>query len=532
MEELAKNLNKFLQVDDPRKVFGIKGDWGVGKTHFWKSYRSNLNLKDTSCQGIRYTSAFGVDSEEKLLALLAADGFNDKNKIKRLVGELIKIFKLPYVSSTGPIAKHIENGLIKKSLICIDDLERSPMSGNAMLGLVSRLTQELDCKVILLYNEDKVEPKIKEDLDLYREKVIDSEFKYAPSIEQNLGIVWKSSIPETVLRVFKYFENPNIRIIVRVDWIHKQLQDGLEGQTETMVNHLIDNATILSVIFYGGYGGFSLQEAINYSPYGLVWDDDETENKETDKFKVLAELKYSPHDLDFLIVALLENGYAAFEEHRSIIAECSSATERLKIEQWHSEIWDKYRNNFTFTQSNFMDEMTDIILKHHQKIRPVDVITTVLFLQKLDVQTDYNSILDNSVTRFVEASKRDNFHDERMKTYDFPEEINNKIKSELEKKFRSKTFEEVFEYVANGNSPNPIETKILENQSEDYLFSFLESCKMENLPQLIASYLQAFSRPDLKDCKAPVIMRAALKRIGERSPMDFHRVRRLIDPDL
>ena len=58
---------------------------------------------------------------------------------------------------------------LNESLVCIDDLERrgSDLSMRDVLGLVSRLVEQKQCKVVLLLNDKE---KGLDDYEKYREK--------------------------------------------------------------------------------------------------------------------------------------------------------------------------------------------------------------------------------------------------------------------------------------------------------------------------------------------------------------------------
>ena len=106
-------------------------------------------------------------------------------------------------------------------LICIDDLERKSekLSMSTLLGYVSNLSESSNCKVILIFNDDTLSDKDKEEIDRYREKVIDLELEYSPNPINNIDIEFSSHLcRDLICKIFKPEDLNNIRIIKHIKW--------------------------------------------------------------------------------------------------------------------------------------------------------------------------------------------------------------------------------------------------------------------------------------------------------------------------
>ena len=58
---ITKILDEFLASDD--RVAVIKGEWGVGKTHFWnRYYEGKRNKREIDQIAYSYVSLFGLNS--------------------------------------------------------------------------------------------------------------------------------------------------------------------------------------------------------------------------------------------------------------------------------------------------------------------------------------------------------------------------------------------------------------------------------------------------------------------------------------
>ncbi len=175
--------NDFLIDKESSFAIALTGEWGIGKTHFWKEFY-NEKHKDLGISKYSYVSLFGVDSIDALKFEIALSTHATTQKKDYLTG-LKGIFKkgldaidLPKLEGTG-VTLSLGKGLISSAitsligdtLICIDDIER--LSKNLdikdVMGLVNHLSLEKNCKVVVILHEGKADKEFRE----YKEKVFD-----------------------------------------------------------------------------------------------------------------------------------------------------------------------------------------------------------------------------------------------------------------------------------------------------------------------------------------------------------------------
>ncbi|MBD2613193.1 hypothetical protein H6G94_18270 [Nostoc punctiforme FACHB-252] len=227
-EEAKSLLKKFLENKN-YKVLAIKGNRGIGKTHLVQNF-----LYQHQGEYYYYASVFGLSSIEQLKARILANYKNNLKSNLNLLNKFItNVFEwlnrnsprldrtpkidfvlqekssIPLVGSLisvgGDLALNIIFNTLKNSIICIDDLEsKSKLPIDELLGFVEYLVQELECKIILIYNQNILlkDEASKTVLDDYREKVIDREFQLDPKVEENLDLIFK--------------DNPDIQVIKSV----------------------------------------------------------------------------------------------------------------------------------------------------------------------------------------------------------------------------------------------------------------------------------------------------------------------------
>ena len=147
-----------------------------------------------------------------------------KNNTTQLLNSLGKKF-LPILSSSASIDHYysIINSLsflsLEKTIICIDDFERKGNSIDAqdILGLMTQLKEQKKCKVVLILNDESLSEGSSIDYVKLREKVIDTELRFAPTAEDCVAIALGSGKIAGLLgnNIVKLGIN-NIRIIKKI----------------------------------------------------------------------------------------------------------------------------------------------------------------------------------------------------------------------------------------------------------------------------------------------------------------------------
>ena len=168
VENLEKRL---IDLIDEESSFAIAltGEWGIGKTQFWKSFYEE-NHKNLGVNKYSYVSLFGIDSIEALkfeIALSTHETTQKKDYLSGLKGifkKSLEAIDLPKLEGTG-VTLSLSKGMISSAmssligdtLICIDDIER--LSENLdikdVMGLVNHLSLEKNCKVLVILHDVK-----------------------------------------------------------------------------------------------------------------------------------------------------------------------------------------------------------------------------------------------------------------------------------------------------------------------------------------------------------------------------------------
>ncbi|MEA5537128.1 P-loop NTPase fold protein [Crocosphaera sp. XPORK-15E] len=171
-EHIKNYLDYYLALPhSPKFAILLKGAWGVGKTWFINQYIHELKSEDKKHL---YVSLYGVSNYlqiqnslfEQLHPILSSKGMAIAGTVfKGLLKASLKIdfdkdgkddgslnFSIPDIDFT----KFSDD---KYSLLIFDDLERCSISIEDVLGYINQFVESGDIKVIIIANEDEIEPK-------------------------------------------------------------------------------------------------------------------------------------------------------------------------------------------------------------------------------------------------------------------------------------------------------------------------------------------------------------------------------------
>ena len=255
-ENIEQRLTEILQRDNAVCVV-LDGEWGVGKTTFWKNF-SAKNFDKNSV----YVSLFGKESIQEIKQEISLK-FYRKNKVVSKILEKFKKFIPAGIFSffTKRFAdnKIAEFSLMmldslytdkyKDAIICFDDFERISDKINLkdVLGLISEYKEQQNCHIVMILNRSKMTAPAKETqkedkknledkelknasqikdnktelekiLSEYKDKIMDYEFYYDPTPQESFSTIpdkLKEVYRDAALRYFKKHAINNIRVMRR-----------------------------------------------------------------------------------------------------------------------------------------------------------------------------------------------------------------------------------------------------------------------------------------------------------------------------
>lgn len=255
----------FKEYDNKGFVIAINGEWGVGKTEFWKRFIEE-KCKEERDNAVHwpkvgphnfyinkpyaYVSLFGVDSLSALKMQIATSlGGDFATNPKALIFQkfkkgflFLKELRGTYdgLSLTSPrLVEEIFFYGVKDAIICLDDFER--LSKNLdikdVMGLINFLKVENNCQIVLIMHDDQ----LKDDAYRgYKEKVFD-ELLTIPSVLPLLQVMdYKNDRhKEIFIKFYKCLEVNNFRFYKKVEKIYRRFEQYLPESHSDFISNLV-----------------------------------------------------------------------------------------------------------------------------------------------------------------------------------------------------------------------------------------------------------------------------------------------------
>ena len=315
-----KRLEKYLIGEDGYltkeisngKVIMLSGKWGSGKTFFWKNIiEKELIQNQTEKQkAYVYSSLYGNRTLDKIEDNIYAQAYlcsvGGKNavlsgyeKVKDFGKRFGSFCSLLDVSKLVDGIDDIQQKNIKRSalsylenggIVCFDDFERKSkdIDLNDLFGFISHLAIELDCKVVIILNDDVFVGEEKNVFSRVKEKSVSKFLKYEPSIKELFETIFSNEKyrvldehKEIILKTIEETEELNARIYIQVldnlvEWIEKEQEindDVLRCLILVNINfilfHTICNHKVENIYLLRGFYDIHEKYSNNFSERGI-----------------------------------------------------------------------------------------------------------------------------------------------------------------------------------------------------------------------------------------------------------------------
>ena len=357
-----KRLEEIFRKNENNGIaIAITGSWGVGKTHFWNTFRESYKLRNKYV----YVSLFGLESLSDLKTNIYSNIKNNHSslEIPRWIRGLPSILKDTRISQFGisASAKVFDSLMfnqVKDAVICFDDFERisNKLDIKDVMGLANQLKLERNCQVILILDESKAEGENQKKYAEYKEKLIDETIKIR-SVEPLLSdkaknIQMDEPLIDLMVKFADVLEIHNFRFFQKVIKLYKQFREQLSEKVAYSTKEII-LIRILQGYLIEDYGSSRDLEWSDFSTkYAIRLMDSKKENEsETIKIKALRSLKDLSYtfffDTDQWVIEFKkwfdQKGEPNFNELKLLVNSdlISESNQNLK-----KKIWDIFERRF------------------------------------------------------------------------------------------------------------------------------------------------------------------------------------------
>jgi len=557
LEIIKKQIDIFLSDEAPA-VMAIKGEWGVGKTYTWNKYLLEAqNENRVSLPKYSYVSAFGAKSldsfkysifenvvDKKLIGSEASIQTFKKNSVDLLASLGKKSIKLVKGSSLlkdfTPAIESLSFLSLEKTLICIDDLERTgdDLSVKDILGLISTLKEQRNCKVIILLNdkEDGLE-----DYTKYREKVVDTELKFAPTAIECASIAFDKNDYEfiTLKELTQKLGIRNIRILKKAERLvelSKPLMSQYEQETKYQIIHSLALFTWCHYCLGHDPEIPTLDYIINKNIHLLDFSDDkylsnsdeETSEKEKKWNSMLLSYGYQlTSDIDLVLAESVRTGYFIEESFKREADKLNKEIIDSKSEGSFHDTWKFYHGSFDNNKTEVVNALYESFKKNVKNISLTNLNGTVILFKDLGEKDKASELIDIYIEKRKSEKGLFNLKENNIFGDVRDPEIVNKFDGIYKTLVTTESAEQVLERISEKDGWNPRDEVALSNTSPDEFYRIFKDIKGKKIPLYVKACLQFgnFSNPTEQQKTIADNATTALKTIASESDINKRRVK-------
>ena len=549
-------LEEFL-ASDTIQVLELKGDWGVGKTYYFQNFLAWAKHKSLlgKLKAFSYVSLFGSASVSSLEASI----FAAHEPLSNMAGVKLTSASKPIKSFLDKVgqatmelggarfafgtASILIDGLIRKYyikdfLICFDDIERmsQQMSPSAFLGLVSSLKEQQNCKILLIYNYDKLNGSnqpLQQAIEEYREKIIDREVSLRPTVEENMAVAWPRQMgrPLSFERVFKISECANIRVMRKARWAIEYFSKTLGSQWPNVRDSFQLAVASLTVIYYSRKDLFP-------DPSSILADDFfkhlAAESKmHRAQYQFILKLGYSPAPHHNMILDFFRHGSVDIDSYKGILR-VTDVNERLsRFNHQCDEISSKFSSGFFAPHDHVVHELHEFLQQHSGDISLGKAYGAIDFLGQCGVEVD-PALLNQAIQSHMDREPQ--LDPYTLNFSKLPDAVRADIQRRYDAKGASQSISNLMQSLAGSNGWDPDKIRLLRRRTEsewlEWISSFNSSQETtesgefySDVFHLVATFLKRFeSVADAEDQATLEKIRGALEQLRVRSPVDRLRV--------
>jgi hypothetical protein len=393
-------IEKFLKASDP-DVICIRGPWGVGKTYLWKKTLERV-AKDTQLpiEKYSYVSLFGIDSLESLKMSIYANQVELYSTAASWTRKKTKEAKplLELIPKVGDIIKALGTfyfSTVRNQIICIDDLERrsSRLEVKDVLGLISYLKEERQCKIVLLLNDGELGDDGEDEFRRHFEKTIDIHVRFDATAEESamIGVTTTDTLGQSIKRHCVTLGIINVRIIRKIDRAIRDLLPLLEGYDPAIVDSATRAVPLLTWTHLRGEGAPTIEHLRTRTGLTLLnFDKDKKLSAEEARWNTtLDDHNWGSLDaLDKELIAAVDLGYYDPAKIKAAADDVQAVLAVQRQDGAFEDSWSGYHDSFEPNQDELLDHMFETFKKTYKTITLGNVDGTVRLFRDLgrDVQ--------------------------------------------------------------------------------------------------------------------------------------------------
>jgi KAP family P-loop domain len=378
---------------------------------------------------------------------------------------------------------------INSTLICFDDLERTKIDIKDILGIVSELKEQKNCKIVLIFNENQVHDE--KALKAYNEKVIDINLNFDIDAEDATDLVFKDLGQDySLLRKNALKLNiRNIRILTKISWFYEILSSLLDTYTVEFRQGVL-NSLVLFV--YATYESDkenvpTLEYIKNYGFVSSIEQKDENEQRWAN---ILSDYGYAFTDeLDLLLIETVKKGYVDQDRFNVLAKQKNDSLKAHLAEQSFTNAWKLFHDDLEVSEDVLVETLITSFNTNIKHITPINLDGTVTLLRELGHDKEADKLVFNYIEAREDEPELFDSNTNHMFNKISDALIIEKFKEIYTKNSTRESAKDVLDRLAFSNGWNPQDEVILLNTSIEEFVQIFKAQKTN-----LSAYIDACLR--------------------------------------
>ena len=542
-------LSSFITRRDAA-VVALIGGWGCGKTHAWReSIKRHIDEFRKTDVRYAYVSLFGVKTVAELKTAIfmntekASEAhreatWSDINQRWRTLAPAkarSAFKKFRSVADVNPIAKGVAltvDAIAQTSsdglLICLDDIERSGMSMSDLLGIVSDLRESHECKVILIFNHEKLDKDAGGLYRQFREKVIDEEIVHFVTPDEVAALAVPPEAPwrATAVAMTRKLRLTNIRIARRANNICQSVEEMVDPYGPQIGERVYEAVFILTAIRYT-----SPDDVLSDVGKWTTWlykppVEENTRFAVAREFIQRAEIQ-GLEDFWPELARIVDQGFVDSRRLSEFLPPLQRKYEAQGADNAFTEAWESFHDRLNVREEEFVDKLFNAAkAAASSSVSMGNLDSTIVLLRELDRNALADELIDTYITAnastvdSLDVQKTENFFRRPIEDFRFREELK-KAHHSATPTFDLREALIIFDSSAYHDQRV---VSALRSASEEDFYHFIDSITGNSLRTAINMYINQPDEPGLGESKSRAI--SALHRIGRRSRLNALQLRK------
>ena len=569
LDHVKEVIDSFL-ADKETSVLVFKGGWGVGKTYYWKKYLSGRIVeKNLPFTAYSYVSLFGLNDLKDVKSSIFHKGTplkpdtqiesefetssNENSKLFKHIpwiknikdntpwlGRITRFGKeLPYAKQIASIIATMEYSLINNYLICFDDLERKgdSIKIKEIMGLVDELSETKKCKIVLIFNEATLseENSDKKQFDTYREKIVDIEFEYKPSIEDNVSLVFNSDpMIAQITDIFRILNVSNIRVLKKTKWALDKIKVLISNSSQQLKDEIVKHLVVFAWSYYNKENSLPLSivsKKMISDPWLTAVMDSKSEKTVQDKVweGIASALALNSAEYDRHLISLLTDGFLNKDSFVEMIEQLNAEKNIEAVAIKLHNAWEIYSSTFKDNLSEFIEALKSVLDQHIDSVKLYDFSNAINILEEygVDVKVYVTNYLDLHKDLLKRVDLEDRPFGDDIKNMQLKDGILALNKISINEQL---SIDFVTEKLSTKNGWGTKDIEYLDSLTVDNIYTWMLS-NPENMKRKIRSGLLLFKNLQVSNEQDGIIYKrivekteAALKKISEINQFNKKRV--------